>query len=164
MANKNQFSTLEESKLLKELGVEQRNTLFKHVNDTGYESEWEIVHTEGYGWLDFPCYSGYNHQYAAYTPSELYRMLPEWIIHNGVEYRLKRWKNEYQVSDKVMYCCCYDEWKTFGEPYRRIPSLSIERQGDYFDSESEASSLAQMLIYILKEDIVTVEQINKRAL
>lgn len=97
------------------------------------DKSYEIVVCNGYSWSDFPAYSGYKYKYPAFTVAELGLVLP------FGEYDTAQWDYGWRIytdgGDGAM--------------------------GDvYFNTEAEAR--AAMLIFLLENNIISPDEVNKR--
>ena len=90
-----------------------------------------------------------------YTVAELGIMLPEFVEKGDKQFRLIRWKNmpENSESGKMVHRICYEQ--EFTEGPERIPGWEHPIVRDW-----EAVAMADLLILILEEKMVTVETIN----
>jgi hypothetical protein len=88
-------------------------------------------------------------RYSAFTSGELGVMLPGTFFQNGESYWL-------DVSKGVDGDWCFYYTSYFKEPFR-FPNTTKEK---YF--QNEAVARADLLIYLLKEKLITVEEVNAR--
>lgn len=130
MKLENQVCTLEQAKRINTL-IGKANTAFAFVSEN--DKSYEIVLCSGYGWADFPCYSGYKFNYPAYTVAELGVMLP---------------------AGKYDTCGWSDGWRIYTED-------GHDAIGDVTFS-SEADARASVLIHLLENKHITAEEVNNR--
>ena len=132
MELKDQVSSLELSKKLKELGVKQDSlywwTPFNSEKDDGKYSIWTCPHAD-----DKDPYKVNDKCFSAFTSSELSMLLPD----NCSPYREDgKWKSAFVLSDQEL------GKKTFGF------------QVTDFESHKEVDTKAKMLIYILENKLL----------
>ncbi|MEZ2446076.1 hypothetical protein AB6805_30380 [Chitinophaga sp. RCC_12] len=146
MKLENQVCSLEQAKILKELGVSQTSLLY-YVGNCEKEASQNIQNSFGYDWSDHPCYEGMPIKYAAFTVAELGAMLP--ATHFS-PYMIG-------VSPRVNSVCVTgngpsEYWHT-------------EINGNVFGAFStEATGKSQLLIHCIENKFIgcSIEEINKR--
>lgn len=148
MKLENQVCTLKQAKRLRELGI-AKESLFCYVSEN--LGNFEVVATFGYSWSDFPDYSSYKHKYFAYTVAELGVMLPDFQHQNGKGF----WISFPSHSSDIM------KWIGAVETPNRDHSETIRHR---IVHDTEAQARAAMLIYLIENNHITPDEVNKRLL
>lgn len=132
-----QISTLPQSKKLKELGVAQGYSCWSHLHlpETKYRKESQIIYTGDQRFTDI------GEENSAFDVAELGVLLS--VIHDG----------EHNVSwfTGTAWGSALDGYSSEGSYRRHIT---------YGNTEAEAR--ADMLIYLLENNIVLVDEVNQR--
>lgn len=151
MKIENQVCSLEQAKRLKELGILQASYFhWQHYPEMTYRKEaLELVPPISKEGITDPgeCWS-------AFTTAELGVMLPVYIepFMGEYEYRLAIWNNPEGVNNEKI------DWRiAYGTKFNntRVPVT------EGFKGENEATTRADMLIYLLENILVTAESCNK---
>jgi hypothetical protein len=160
MKLENQVATLEQSKRLKELGVDAP-TLFAYFAIAEVAKDLIVRPTGEYKLCQVSEYKGYGSMAAIPAPSvaELGVMLPTRIYHEDEDYFLRIWKGlnepwgcKYESNALPAVVNGEGELET---PRRR---LFDTQRGD----KQLAIVLATMLIRLLESGAITAEEVNQR--
>lgn len=159
MKIEDKYSTVSQSKRLKELGIVQgKSERYWYTGDTGNNVDHLNITHANYAPDDL-CHS-------AFDVAELGVMLPA-EIDAEFEFPIE-WSNYKNGKHE----CCLELWKAetdnpgFGIAYRhfRNPNIQIPKQLNPFYFKNEAETRAQIIICLLENKLVTVEEINQRLL
>lgn len=141
MKIENQVCSLEQAKRLEELGIEGGTAFYWKVNET----QSVVTESQMRFWIEkyVPVCNDY---YPAFTVAELGVMLPDFITSDA----LYTYQQRRATLDRV----------------KRNHEISYWNLGDkklYSSySNSEAECRASLVIYLLKEKIITPEEVNNR--
>lgn len=137
-----QVTSLEISKDLKELGINQSSSFYwfqmkRDENDSKLKKVIIVCHEDSIG--QYPQLTHVKTLCCAFTVAELGEMLPEWIKEEGREYFMN-----FSKSGKDWYA-------SYGE-YSQSAYLMKHLEKDL----TEADSRGWMLIYLLENKLITV--------
>lgn len=138
MTLQQQVCTLQQAKRLKELGIEQESSLaYYYTGDTSTNVDHLLFRLSGSS--DDP----YNLCFAAFTVSELFQMIPEGSTFGGDWY--------------MRYC-----WKGISFGYNRKNAGLPHIEQAWYKPDEIAIALADLLIHLLENNLVTASDCNKR--
>lgn len=144
-----QVVSLELAKDLRDLGVPQESLFYWEIPTSFTLSKgYNFSSSLHYSKREFTPASVYE-SVSAFTATELGRMLPHCFVVKGNEHTLTCDRKKLSPhSDKISHRCMYENqnWAT-----------------EYSETaNTEADARARMLQYLLKNDIITVNDINKK--
>lgn len=156
-----QVCTLNQAKILKEFGVNQKSIWY-----------WEMMKQpvmEGCATERVQLYANVGHivprgvvqaVYSAFTVSELGLMLPDTLIKHFdfPSYKIPESK-EYAIDFHTWFCPDQNDYRLFGCRYDHFGNVNIATQ-TYYGTEAEAR--AALIIHLIEERLLTVEEINQR--
>lgn len=150
MKLENKYSTVEQSKRLKELGVVQgKSERYWYTGDTGNNVDHLNITPANYTPDDL-CHS-------AFDVAELGVMLPYEAFGENLE---ELFKSHREYNRRGIYG--YSIWP-FKNIWRfRTPIMTNEQQDDPPNYSTEAQVRAALLIHLIENDIVSVDEINQR--
>lgn len=169
MQLENQCTSLQLSKELKEAGVPQESLFYwrlsYHISEQleegvvvkreGIFGDYRIEYypkprysTADLKWNEMDLSKLDQTEVSAFTVAELGEMLPQTIRGNEMNFELNIWK------DRGEWCVCY--W--WDEDTRRLSDMKF----NIYQSKNLADAMAETLLYLLKEKLITLTTLNNK--